>query len=132
MRVLAAIAALSFAVVPGTEPHTVTLRLDTVAANQTTKIDIKAPGAGLHLGSRDAPAQQQVTVTPPASVVIDANVDALMIDAQNGVPVRVSFEQGGSQRELALRIAGVRMMLRRNMDGDLVLASRAQQAPGRP
>ena len=132
MRVLAGITLLAFAIAPGMDPHGVTLRFDTVAANQPARIDIKAPVTGLHLSASNAPAQQQLTINLPASVVVDANVDALMIDAQNGVAVRVSFEQGGSIREQALRIAGTRMMLRRNMDGDLVLGSRVTQVPGRP
>lgn len=132
MRVLAAIAALAFTVAPGTEPHPVTLRLDTMVAGQTAKVDIKASVAGLHFGTSSAPAERQLSVSTPVSVVIDANVDGVMIDTQNGVNVRVSFEQGGSPRELALKIAGTHMMLRRNMDGDLVLGARVLPAPNRP
>jgi hypothetical protein len=132
MRVLIGITALAFAVAPGSDSHPVTLRFDTVTSGQATKIDLKAPVAGLHLGNSSGPAQQQLTVTPPVSVVVDANVDALMIDAQNNVAVRVSFEAGGTPREQALRIVGTRMMLRRNMDGDLVMGARVLPAPGRP
>src|SRR3954470_6719025 len=124
MRVIPAFAALAFMVAPAPEAHTVTLRFDTIAAGQTAKLDVKSNVPGLHSGSSSAPAQRQLSVTTPVSIVVDANVDAVMIDAENMVGVRVSFEQGGTPRELALKIAGSHMMLRRNMDGDLVLGAR--------
>jgi hypothetical protein len=125
-------AALAFTVAPGTGPHPVTLRIDTVAAGPKATVDIKASGAGLHSGASSAPAERQLSVTTPTSVVVDGNLDGVMIDAQNGASVRVSFEQGGSERELALKIAGTHIMLRRNMDGDLVLGARSMAAPSRP
>src|SRR5262245_2697261 len=121
MRALAAITALSFIVAPGSQPHEVTLRIDAVAANSPTKVDVKAPVPGLHLGGSNTPGQSQTTADTPFSVTVDANVDALMIDAQNQAALRVSFEKGGSARELALRISGNHLMLRRNADGDLVM-----------
>lgn len=130
MRVLAAITALAFTVAPGSEPHVVTLRFDSVAANQTIVVDVKAPTAGLRYDG--AASASQVSFKTPASVVVDATVDALMIDAQNGLNVRVSFESGGTPREVALKLAGSHMMLRRNMDGDLVPAARMVTNPNRP
>jgi uncharacterized protein YfaP (DUF2135 family) len=131
MRVLAAITALAFVVAPGSEPHVVTLRLDSVAPNQPIKVDIKAPIAGLHRDGGGAGAIQ-VSITTPASVIVDQNVDGVMIDAENSLNVRVSFEQGGSPREIALKIAGSHMILRRNMDGDLVPGARILPTPNRP
>ena len=131
MRILAAVAvATAFAIAPVPDGHVVTLRIDTVAPGQQAKVDVKSSVPGLHLGASSAAASNQLTITTPASVVVDANVDGIMIDAANGSAVRVSFEQGGSQRELALKIVGTKMVLRRNMDGDLVPGSR-MGGPGR-
>jgi hypothetical protein len=130
MRILAAMAAATFLIAPVPEGHVVTLRIDTVAPGQPAKVDVKSSVPGLHLGSSSASASNQLSVNTPVSIVVDANVDGVMIDAQNGTAVRVSFEQGGSARELALKIVGSRMVLRRNMDGDLVPGSR-MGGPGR-
>ncbi len=128
MRVLAAFVAMAVAAAPSAAPHTVTLRIDAVQPNQVAKVEVKAPVAGLHLGNINVTATNQISVNSPVSIVVDANVDALTVDAQNGMSVRVSFEQGGTDRELALRIAGSHMILRRNADGDLVLGARMNSA----
>ena len=132
MRVLAAFVAMAVAAAPAASPHVVTLRIDTTIPNQIVKVDVKSPVAGLHLGNSSAAATSQFSANAPVSFVVDANVDALMIDAQGTTSVRVSFESGGTEREQSLKIAGAHMMLRRNADGDLVLGSRMNQAPARP
>lgn len=124
MRVFAAMAAAAFLVAPAPEGHAVTLRIDTVTAGQTAKVNVSSSSAGIHSDASNGAATSQITISTPASISVDAAVNGVMIDAQNGTNVRVSFEQGGSARELGLRIAGSRIMLRRNVDGDLVPGAR--------
>src|SRR4051794_41081447 len=87
LRILAAFAAASFFIAPVPDGHAVTLRIDTVAPGQQAKVDVKSSVPGLHLGNSSATASNQLSVSTPASVIVDANVDGVMIDAQNGTAV---------------------------------------------
>ncbi len=129
MRLIAAIAALAFTAAPGMGPHQVTLRLDTVSKGQVTKVVLKTPISGLQSSGSNEAAASQLTITTPASVTVSAGANAITIDAMNDEAVRVSFEQGGSARELSLDITGAHLILRRNMDGDFALGTRVLPAP---